>query len=499
MVTRVLVEPGQWVARRPGAGDGRPLGADADRPHRSPRRSASRRPMRRLAQSELDRAQALVGRGFISKADIDRKTATRDAADARGSASRRRSLPKQRARNGRLDIRAPAAGLVLTRSVEPGQIVSSGSRHAVPHGQGRRDGDARAVERSRSAGAARRRAAPRSPRSAQRQAFTGKVWQVSPVIDPQTRQGIARIALPYDPALRPGGFAAATIRRGIDRRAAAAAIGGAERRAGQFRLCRRRGQQGRAPRVKIGDVSDAASRSRGPERHRAGRAVGRRLPQPGQKVKPILPESARLKRHELPQHLRLVDPQPGSADRAVLLLTLAGIVSFSTMDVNNNPDIDFPVGDRRDQPAGRRADRARNPGHAARRGGGAQPQGIDEINSTVTRGQFAHRRPVRDRHADRPRRQRRARARSQQIRSDLPDGILEPQVVARRHRRQTISPAMPRSATDMTIEQLSWYIDNTVVEGTAVGSRHGRGQPQRRRRPRNPRDPRSGASCRRRA
>src|SRR3546814_12578935 len=37
----------------------------------------------RLAEAELDRAQALVGRGFISKADIDRKTATCDAARAR--------------------------------------------------------------------------------------------------------------------------------------------------------------------------------------------------------------------------------------------------------------------------------------------------------------------------------------------------------------------------------------------------------------------------------
>jgi hypothetical protein len=34
---------------------------------------------------------------------------------------------------------------------------------------------------------------------------------VSPVVDAQNRQGIARIALPYDPAIRPGGFASATI------------------------------------------------------------------------------------------------------------------------------------------------------------------------------------------------------------------------------------------------------------------------------------------------
>jgi HlyD family secretion protein len=44
--------------------------------------------------------------------------------------------------------------------------------------------------------------------------FMGQIWQVSPTIDPQTRQGTARIALAYDPALRPGGFASARINSG---------------------------------------------------------------------------------------------------------------------------------------------------------------------------------------------------------------------------------------------------------------------------------------------
>ena len=44
--------------------------------------------------------------------------------------------------------------------------------------------------------------------------FTGQVWQVSPVIDPQTRQGTVRIAIAYAPALRPGGFASAVIKSG---------------------------------------------------------------------------------------------------------------------------------------------------------------------------------------------------------------------------------------------------------------------------------------------
>ena len=44
--------------------------------------------------------------------------------------------------------------------------------------------------------------------------YQGSVWQVSPIIDPQTRQGVARISIPYDRELRPGGFASADIRSG---------------------------------------------------------------------------------------------------------------------------------------------------------------------------------------------------------------------------------------------------------------------------------------------
>ena len=51
-------------------------------------------------------------------------------------------------------------------------------------------------------------------RSGTDRSFSGAVWQLSPTIDPQSRQGTARIALAYDAALRPGGFATATIASG---------------------------------------------------------------------------------------------------------------------------------------------------------------------------------------------------------------------------------------------------------------------------------------------
>jgi RND family efflux transporter MFP subunit len=43
---------------------------------------------------------------------------------------------------------------------------------------------------------------------------TGSVWQIAPVIDPQSRLGQVRIAVPYTNAMRPGGYAEARITAG---------------------------------------------------------------------------------------------------------------------------------------------------------------------------------------------------------------------------------------------------------------------------------------------
>lgn len=208
MVLRVLVEPGDWV----GAGqalaviersvqtqEARALAAQID----------VARADARLAQAELERAQALVSRGFISKADIDRKTATRDAARARvnvAQAQYREAL----ARTGRLDIRAPAAGLVLTRAVEPGQVVSSGSGVLFRLAKGGEMEMLAQVSESDLARVAPGMGADVTPVGSA-QSFAGRIWQVSPVVDPQSRLGMARIALGFNRALRPGGFASARI------------------------------------------------------------------------------------------------------------------------------------------------------------------------------------------------------------------------------------------------------------------------------------------------
>jgi RND family efflux transporter MFP subunit len=165
-----------------------------------------------IAQSELDRAGQLVDRGFISKADLDRKTATRDSALARVRVAQAQ-LAETQARTGRLDIRAPAAGLVLTRNIEPGQVVGAGSGILFRIAK---DGELElraTLSESDLAAIPVGASAQVTPVGTDRH-FAGKVWQVSPVIDPQSRQGIVRISLGYDPNLRPGGFASGDITSG---------------------------------------------------------------------------------------------------------------------------------------------------------------------------------------------------------------------------------------------------------------------------------------------
>lgn len=165
-----------------------------------------------LAQNELDRAMQLVERGFISKADVERKTATRDAARARVNVTNAQ-LAETRARNARLDVRAPVSGYVLQRNVETGQTVSAGSGILFRIAKdGELELQAKLSEDDLGQVAVGIPATV-TPVGTDR-IFNGNVWQIAPMIDAQSRQGMARIALPFDTALRPGGFASVEIKAG---------------------------------------------------------------------------------------------------------------------------------------------------------------------------------------------------------------------------------------------------------------------------------------------
>jgi RND family efflux transporter MFP subunit len=165
-----------------------------------------------LAQNEYDRSAALVDRGFVSKADLDRKKAARDAANARIRVAEA-NLNAMRAQIGRLNIVAPTSGLILSRSIEVGQVVSPGTGGLFRLARGGEMEMRAQLPQQDLAMIKVGQPASITPIGSDR-TFSGSVWQVSPVIDPQSRQGEARIAVPYDPAIRPGGFAEARIAAG---------------------------------------------------------------------------------------------------------------------------------------------------------------------------------------------------------------------------------------------------------------------------------------------
>ncbi|MBS0475732.1 MAG: efflux RND transporter periplasmic adaptor subunit [Proteobacteria bacterium] len=210
-VVSVLVEPGQWVHQ------GQVL-AVIDRSVQVQQQASQAaqvqvsRANAELAESNYQRALKLVDKGFISKADVDRLRSTRDAAYAQVRVAGAQ-LGVLRAQSARLNVVAPAAGLVLERKIEPGQVVSAGSGVLFNLAKGGEMELLAQVGEIDLAKLAPGVSAEVTPVGADK-SFTGQIWQVSPVIDPTSRQGTARIALAYAPQLRPGGFASAVIRAG---------------------------------------------------------------------------------------------------------------------------------------------------------------------------------------------------------------------------------------------------------------------------------------------
>jgi HlyD family secretion protein len=210
-VVRVLVDAGSWVR----AGQMLAIvdrSVQAQQSNQLAAQVEAARANAALAQSNYERALALQGRGFVSKAEIDSKRAIRDAAYAQVRVAQAQ-LAGTRAEIGRLNVVAPAAGLILSRNVEVGQIVGPGSGalfHLAEGGQ--MEMRAQLAQQDLAYTHVGMPAEVR-PIGSDR-TFSGSVWQVAPMIDPQTRLGDVRIAVPYDPVMRPGGFAEAKITSG---------------------------------------------------------------------------------------------------------------------------------------------------------------------------------------------------------------------------------------------------------------------------------------------
>ena len=210
-VVSVLVEPGQWV----GAGQVLAVIDRSVQVQQAASQSAQIQVARAnadLAEANYQRALKLVDKGFVSKADVDRLRATRDAqlAQVRVASAQAGVLGAQMRR---LNVVAPAAGLVLERRIEPGQVVSAGSGVLFRLAKGG-EMELKAQLGETDLAALNPGVSADVVPVGSKKTFTGQVWQIAPVIDPASRQGTARIALAYAPELRPGGFASVSIKSG---------------------------------------------------------------------------------------------------------------------------------------------------------------------------------------------------------------------------------------------------------------------------------------------
>ena len=155
----------------------------------------------------LARAQELKERGFLSQASLDTALANQRASSA-NLASARAALSETQTRLSQATLRAPVAGLIISRSVTRGQIVQAGTELFRMVRDGRLELGAQVPETEIALIRAGQVATVSSDQVGQ---STGRVRIVTPEVSAESRLGIARIALAADGGFRPGMFAKARI------------------------------------------------------------------------------------------------------------------------------------------------------------------------------------------------------------------------------------------------------------------------------------------------
>lgn len=155
----------------------------------------------------LARAQELKQRGFLSQAGLDTALANQRASAA-GLASARASLSETQTRLSQATIKAPVAGLIVSRSVTRGQIIQPGVELFRIVRDGRLELDAQVPETELALVRAGQSATIASDQVGE---TTGRVRIVTPEVSAESRLGVARVALTSAGGFRPGMFARARI------------------------------------------------------------------------------------------------------------------------------------------------------------------------------------------------------------------------------------------------------------------------------------------------
>lgn len=160
-----------------------------------------------LAAADYARARQVAESGALSREEIDRRRAAAATAAARAKVVAAQ-LNEARARLARTDVRAPTAGLILTRTAEVGQTAMAGGEPLFRMARGG-EVEMRGMVAEQDLPALKVGQPVSVSLTGIAQPFVGKVRLLGAVIDPQSRQGSVRVALESDPLLRPGAFAKA--------------------------------------------------------------------------------------------------------------------------------------------------------------------------------------------------------------------------------------------------------------------------------------------------
>jgi len=172
-----------------------------------------------LAQAEAQAAQAedqaarvrgLDNEGVLSQEQIAQRRFQARAARATAKAQAA-ALKDLKTRYAKLQVTAPVSGLILEKTVRPGDVSSAGAG-GTPWFRIASDGQIELQAQMSEDDLARIRPGQKTQVSLPSgETVTGVVRLISPEIDPQTKLGFVRVTLPVRPDIRAGGFARAVF------------------------------------------------------------------------------------------------------------------------------------------------------------------------------------------------------------------------------------------------------------------------------------------------
>lgn len=161
------------------------------------------------AEDQANRVKDLDNAGVLSQEAIDQRRFQARAARATANAQKA-SLRDMETRVSKLSVVSPVAGLVLEKTVRPGDMSATGG--ATPWFRLARDSQIELAAQMSENDLAKVRAGQHATVTLpDGVTVPGVVRLVSPQVDPQTKLGIVRVSLPVNRDIRAGGYARAVF------------------------------------------------------------------------------------------------------------------------------------------------------------------------------------------------------------------------------------------------------------------------------------------------